>query len=421
MATPIINTGYGLSQPINNIPPMPVLAKRVPSTTDKNYELGTIWVYTTGSAAYILVSVAANSATWQLIEVSGGAGVFSTLTSTGAFTLDTTTAAVNTLGNTTGATSLSLMVGTGGFSLDGVAGSVYAVGASTTTGSITIGGSAQAGTITLGSSSASNTLVIAGGAGATTLQLANAQVAGSVSIGAAMTSGTITVGGTGLQVGTISIAPGTGAQSLLLGTGGTGVKTITVGGTAANVITIGNVQTAGSIAMGDAMTSGTIQIGGSGAQVGTISIAPGTSSQAVRVMINGTGLLTLGSTTGAAGTTIQGGTGGILISPTTGAIKMTPATVSAAAYAATLSSQLGQVTLTGQVLASAATQVLTITNTLCTTTTPIHVTVDNLGTNDAQLTITRVQLKAGSFEVTVKNNGAAALNGDIHVNFWLLS
>ena len=52
--------------------------------------------------------------------------------------------------------------------------------------------------------------------------------------------------------------------------------------------------------------------------------------------------------------------------------------------------------------------------------TPILLTVDNLGSNDAQLTVQRIQLQAGSFLVTVKNNGAAALNGDIHVTFWLL-
>ncbi len=349
MANQYINqVGYGLSSALPLLAPYPIQANRIPTTHDIGYPLGQIWVAKNIPSVYILTLVAAGIATWQLVAPSGG-GSFTTATSTGQFTLDTTAVGSNTLGNTTGATSLAISVGPSGtFSVDGGTGSTYSIGASTTTGTITIGGAAQTGQITLGNSTGIETVGIAlgnggaktlllangtaanvitvGGTGANVITIGNTQTAGSVAVGAAMTSGTITVGGTGLQVGTISIAPGTGVQSLLLGTGGTGAKTITIGGTAANVITIGNTQTAGSIAMGAAMTTGTITIGGTGLQTGTITLGGGTGAQAINIGTGGTGVktidigtgavanvVTIGSTTGAAATTIQGGSDGIFL------------------------------------------------------------------------------------------------------------
>ena len=49
------------------------------------------------------------------------------------------------------------------------------------------------------------------------------------------------------------------------------------------------------------------------------------------------------------------------------------------------------------------------------------VTASNLGANDAQMTVTRVVPALGSLTVTVKNNGAAALNGDVNLNFWVVN
>jgi len=60
------------------------------------------------------------------------------------------------------------------------------------------------------------------------------------------------------------------AQTIDLGNG-TGIKTINIGGSAANVIGIGNSQIGGSISLGTVMTTGLIAIG-SGTQTG-ISIS----------------------------------------------------------------------------------------------------------------------------------------------------
>jgi hypothetical protein len=139
--------------------------------------------------------------------------------------------------------------------------------------------------------------------------LGNTQIAGSINLGAAMTSGTITIGGTGLHTGTIGIGTGTGAQTLNFGTGGTGVKTINIGGTAANIIGLGNTQIAGSINLGAAMTTGTITIGGTGLQTGAIGIATGTGAQTLNLGTGGTGLKTINIGTGTTGKVTIGSAG----------------------------------------------------------------------------------------------------------------
>ncbi len=214
------------------------------------------------------------------------------------------------IGSTTGAASLTQRVGTGNYSLDGVAGSTYTVGASTTTGTITIGGTAQTGTMTLGSSSGTNTLNIANGAGATTLNLANAQAAGSVNVGTGMTTGTISIGGTA-QTGTITLGSSSGLNTLAI-----------ANGTGSTTLNLANTQTAGAVSIGAGMTTGTISIGGTGAQTGTVSLAPGTGAQTVNIASGDTGaktihigdgaaanIITLGTTNGAASLAERVGTG----------------------------------------------------------------------------------------------------------------
>lgn len=88
---------------------------------------------------------------------------------------------------------------------------------------------------------------------------------------------------------------------------------------------------------------------------------------------------------------------------------------------ATINANVGRATFTGFTTAAAASQVFVITNSVVTTASCVLVTVCNEGANDAQMTITRVTRGAGSLSVTCKNNGAAALNGNVAVNFWVLT
>ncbi len=348
--------------------PLPIIAQRSPLSSDLGYAPGTEWLDQTATQGWLLISNANGIANWVLLATPAAGGAFTTLSSSGNTTLGTGSGTVNTLGSTGGASGTTISVGTGNFILQGAAGSTIAIGTGLTTGTILIGGSAETGNITLGSSSGTNSISIGvgggagtiaiGGTGANVVNIANSQTAGSFSVGAAMTTATVSIGGTGLQTGNFNLAPGTGAQSIFLGASGTGAKTIAIGSTSAN-------------------SSLTLQAG-----------------------------------TGATGIKLNAA----------GNVQMVPALVSAAAYAATLNARVGQATLTGQVLAAAGVQDLVITNSVITgTTQSIFVSVDNLGTNDAQIQIQRILQAASTLTVKVKNQGAAALNGDIHVNWWILN
>ena len=57
------NTGYGLSEALPDIPLMPIVSQRAPTTNDKA-AVGTIWVFRPQNLAYVLTSVVNNIATW---------------------------------------------------------------------------------------------------------------------------------------------------------------------------------------------------------------------------------------------------------------------------------------------------------------------------------------------------------------------
>lgn len=366
MAQFINQTGYGLSQAIQNLAPFPIKANRAPIAADKGFPVGQLWIYSALNAPYILTSIVNNAAVWELLAFSGGAGVFTTLTSSGNTTLATGAGTVNTFGNTSGATSLTLSVGTGNFLLSGAASSTMTIGTGLTSGTILIGGTAQTGTITLGSSSGANTVNIAAGTGASTVNIANTQAGGSVSIGAGMSTGFINIGGAA-QTGAITLGYSSAAQTIEIGTG-SGAKTLSIApDVGANVVSICESQTGGSLTIGPAMTTGTINIG----------------------------------------------------SASSGLVSMPAKPVSAAGSTVVNNVRIGQAIYTGLTTASAATEVLTLTNSFISATSSIFLTVSNLGANDAQMTIQRVFPGAGSCAITLKNNGAAALNGNIQISFWI--
>lgn len=69
---------YGLQRPLQDVFPVPILAQRAPLTTDKNYEIGQLWIYETTGQIYCLASVVASSATWSIL--GPGASDVDTLT-----------------------------------------------------------------------------------------------------------------------------------------------------------------------------------------------------------------------------------------------------------------------------------------------------------------------------------------------------
>lgn len=218
--------------------------------------------------------------------------------------------------------------------------------------------------------------------------------------------------------GTIgSTTPNTGAFTTLTSSGNTTLAT----GAGATTIGIANVAPSGA-------RTTTIN-GGNSAQNDTVNILaglPSAGTQAVNILsgtsTGGTQTVVIGNTAQAANAVslLAGTTGGLTLS-SGGAVKMAPATSSGSSTSFTLSSRVGSATVTGLTTASAASVTFTITNTIVSATSAIFVSVSTLGTNDAELTIQRVNPGTGSFTVICKNNGAAAVNGNVIVNFWVIN
>jgi len=57
MAQYIRKVGYGLTEALPNLAPFPIVAKRVPTTADKGYAIGQLWIVPSTNSAYVLVSI----------------------------------------------------------------------------------------------------------------------------------------------------------------------------------------------------------------------------------------------------------------------------------------------------------------------------------------------------------------------------
>ena len=254
---PQAETLSGSPQPnFVNYAPKSIIAKRAPTSGDTGYDLGQQWVDKINGNVYVLSSVAAGAADWELLggsssslstltADSGGAlspsggninilgtanqitttgsgstitlsipnaaiapgsmVVTTTLSSAGATTLATTGASVNTFGNATGATSVTITSGTGGIAL-----------ASTGTGDITLDSDD---TLLI---DADGVLELNSSAGA--ISIGNDADSQNINVGTAGTR-TIAIGSaaaTQTVLGTVNINA-TGAATTSIGTGGTGI------------------------------------------------------------------------------------------------------------------------------------------------------------------------------------------------------
>lgn len=354
------NVSYALNQPLNLDAPYPIVAKRAPTTADKA-PIGQEWVFTTSNLVYILTSIVNNLANWQLLTTSAGPGIFTSLTVT------------------PGPTSL-----TGSFTL--IAG----------TNTAHIADDAADHSTILGSNTGVSATTINGGTGAITLSPA---ATGTIVIGTAAETGDITLGlSTAGQIVNINTSVNAGAQ----------VTNINNGASAANstVNILNGIGTAGVP---------TLNLMANAAQTvaGIINIGTGT----------GANIVTIGSVTSTAGTTIQGGLVGIAINAA-GNVSMAPdvaAPVASPTATVVSNNRVGYATFTGFTTAAAGSQIFTVTNSIVSATSAIFVTVGNLGTNDAQMCMTRVKAGAGTFDVDTQNFGAAALNGDVSISWWVIN
>lgn len=364
------NTAYSLNQPFSQMAPEPIISKRNPTAND-TAELGTTWINTATNSVYVITSVVAGAATWTTSPGSG-VGTFTSvtinpgdlhLTGTGGDilvddgnltitsgdtilggTLDVTgdavfTSDVDITGNVTIIGDIDI---TGDFDISDT-GSISLTSTNDAPGAITLdvdGGTSETLLLRSQQGTGASSINITSLAGGVTIQGALA-TADAINILSGATGGIdMDYGSAGMTVtganGAFTLASGTGTVSLSsdaaattvnIGTGAAVVKTISIGGTGANVIAIGNTQTAGSVSVGDAMTSGTITIGGSGAQTGTIALAPGTGAQTVNIATGGTGIKTVNVGTGAVANvvTIGTATGAASLSLLSGSGNMTAA------------------------------------------------------------------------------------------------
>jgi hypothetical protein len=175
------NSLYGYPAPTSFAFPAPLKLNRNPNPSDYG-EIGQVAVNQLTGIPFMVTEIVGGQYIWTQLGGAGTAGSFTTLTSSGATTLATTGASVNTFGNNTGATSVAIEVGTGGFNLGGVAGSsitigtgvttgAIAIGAAQTSGPLSIGGTAGTGTVSLGFSSVANTILIGNGIGASSVDI----------------------------------------------------------------------------------------------------------------------------------------------------------------------------------------------------------------------------------------------------------
>ncbi len=280
-----------------------------PQTTDRRFKLGTLWLDTSTTAVYSLVSVAANSANWSLL--GPGASDVDTLTGDSGGAVSPTGGTITMAGGTNVTT-----VGTANtitFNLDAaitlatsVTSALYTTAAGTdlllssVTGQDTImkmGDNAGANKVSFTDSDDSEVFAIDSNGG---LTLVTFSIVGAFT----QTGGVVSISEDN-SANAVGIANGTTARAITFGSSA-----------AAHTIAIGSVTGAASLDLkagtgnftleGDVAT--TYDISATGANTGTITIAGGTGIQAIDIATGGTGAKTVNIGTGAIGNIVTIGT-----------------------------------------------------------------------------------------------------------------
>lgn len=327
-----------------------VVVNRPPTIYD-GLAVGTNWVDLSSNTPYILCGFTRGAAIW-VTSPAAGAGNFTAVTiNPGNLTLAGGTSSIIAAGNITAAGQVNAAT----LSTSGLAtlNSLAVTGDETVGGSLTVTGTAifngglnftstdpihiestddvlGAITLTVNGGTAESIIIQSlqgttdnsidiysanGGINVTpntNLFLGNSQATGITEIfsgAGGMVLDATAGGGFDLKAatGTINISGDAFANSILIGTGNA-VKTIGIGGIAANIIGIGDVQTGGSIELGAAMTTGTITLGSTAAQTGNFILAPGSGAQTI-TLGNNNGAKTINIGNGVSGNAISIGNG----------------------------------------------------------------------------------------------------------------
>ncbi len=225
----------------------------------------------------------------------GGAGVQTINVGDGA------AAKTVTLGSSNSTSTTTILSGSGTLLLNNDNNQNTLIGTGTTTGSVTIGGAgaqtiavgdgAAAKTVSLGSSNSTSTTTILSGSGTLLLNNDNNQ---STLIGTGTTTGSVTIGGAGVQ--TIAVGDGAAAKTVSLGSDNSTSTTTLLSGSGTLKLNVDNNQATN---IGTGTSTGTVTIGGAAAQAITIG-----NGAAVKTV-------TLGSSDSTSTTNILAGSGDI--------------------------------------------------------------------------------------------------------------
>lgn len=320
---------------------------------------------------------------------------------------------------------IDIDAGTGGVTIDTTA--AFSIDGATAS-NVTVTGAAQ--DLTLASSGGSVNMT-ASEAAANAIRIQASDAAGGIDVDAGTagidvdTTGAFNIDGAASSALTVTGA----AADLTLASAGGSVN-MTASEAVANAIRLQTLNAAGGIDI-DAGTAGFIVDTTGAISLDAAAASNLTATGAFDVTVNSTAGSVIANGGEAANDAVQitasNAAGGVLITGgTAGNVSVANAQVAAAAgpgatVAVANSARVGSITFSGYTQAAAATLVVTLTNSFISTTSAILATATNVGANDAQMNVSRIKPAAGSAEITIVNNGAAALNGDMVLSFWVLS
>lgn len=230
-----------------------------------------------------------------------------------------------------------------------------------------------------------------------------------------------------LQINIASSQNAVDAIRILASAGGIDIDAVGAATEDINITnTGGSVVVSATEAIADAITIS--------ASAGGIDIlAPGAGAGLDIDIVNTGGSVNITATESTANAiviTASGAAGGIDLTTGGGSVDISSsgfvtmvadaASVASPTASSTQNFNVGAATFTGFTTASSGTQTFTITNSLVSTTSQLFVSIANEGANDARMQIQRVKRLAGSFEVYTINAGAAALNGNVTITWWII-
>ena len=204
---------------------------------------------------------------------------------------------------------------------------------------------------------------------------------------------------------------------------GTSTGTVTVGSSNAGAIDIDSgaaitVDTTAGISL-DGATASNFTVTGASADL-TLSSSGGSVN--VTATEAAADAIVLNASNASGGIDLLTGGGEVSIS-SSGNVTMAPGTATEASptATATINARVFKATFTGFTTASGSSQDFTITNSAFTAGDGVMVTVSNAGSNDAKMSLERVDGETtGTLVISTQNNGAAALNGNVVITGWII-